>query len=177
MNTLFKLHIKAALAVTVLSTALWLPLAAQAQDSPGTTGHTPGMHMQMESQMHHQAMHIPIHAGGCRHSIEKSAHLPDAGNGRTGPGAGFAETDPANQFITGNTGETWSDEVSNQHILAGFGETDPAAITPLDNLAVSGVSTRRLQITQAGFAETDPAASTSRPGTDAEDRHPVICSC
>jgi len=177
MNTQFKLKYNAALAVSILSTAIWLPLAAQAQGLPETTGHVQGTHMQMDSRSHHQAMHGSMNAGGCRHSNINMEYLPESRHGNSGSPDGFAETDPASQFTLGDAGDFQSAEVGVRQTTAGFAETDPASLTPVVDLAISDVSSGRGQLSRAGFAETDPAVSVSRPGVETQNPHHAICSC
>jgi len=177
MNTQFKLNSKAALAACILSTAAWLPLAAQAQDSPKTTGHMPGTHMQMESWSHHHAMRNPANTGACRHLSENPAYLRESGFGDAGAGAGFAETDPASLFTPGSTGKLnfANANVRVRQIPAGFAETDPARLSPAANLSISMDVPGRMQQTLVGFSETDPAISTYRAGVDVQNRHLAVC--
>jgi len=177
MNTQFILSSKAALAASILSAAAWLPLAAQAQDLPSTTGHMPATHMRMENQSHHHAMHNPANSGACRRTSENPAYLPESGFGGAGAGAGFAETDPASLFTPDSTGSSQF-AVANvriRQIPTGFAETDPAAMTPVASLPVSKQAPGRIRQTLVGFAETDPAASTYRSGVDVKNRQLAVC--
>lgn len=175
MNTQFKLNGKAALAACLLSTAVWLPLAAQAQNSPITTGHMPATHTRMEDWSHHHAMHSLTNTGACRHPGKSPAYLPESGFGNAGAGAGFAETDPASQFIPGHPGDMRSADAQVPSTPVGFAETDPASVKPLADLAISRGVQGRMRQTLVGFAETNPAASTYRPAVDMQNRHLAVC--
>jgi len=177
MNTQFKLNSIAALAACILSTAAWLPLAAQAQDLPNTAGHMSSTHMRMENWSHHHAMHSLANTGACRHSSENQAYLPESGLGNAGAGAGFAETDPTSLFTPDNTGSSHFADANArvQLISAGFAETDPAALSPVAGLSISIDVPGRIEQTLVGFAETNPATSTYRTGVDMQNRHLVVC--
>lgn len=174
MNTQFKINRKAALAACILSTAIWLPLAAQAQDSAAATGQMPGKHMRMEDRSHQHAMHGSPNAGHCSLLSGNLANRPESGYGNSGFGAGFAETDPARWFNPDNTGARWPTSTQESQRPTGFAETDPAALTPMAGPPASRF-VGQMQQAPVGFAESDPAAAEYRPGADTQNRNLAVC--
>lgn len=175
MNTKFKISRQAVLTISVLLTAMWLPLTTFAQDFSKTGDLTQGTNTLAETCAHCQTKHHSHDLRDCHHLHGASAFSTGFGDWVSEETVGFAETDPAvQQFEEVVVGTQISSHLVQQ-ISVGFSETDPAINQPLESVTVLSASNSPAQQVSVGFSETDPAINTHRSIVELRSQHLVNC--
>ena len=175
MNTKFKISRQVVLTISVLLTAMWLPLTTFAQDFSKTGDLTQGTTTLAETCAHCQTKHHSHDLRDCHHSHDTLAFLPGSGYWVSEETVGFAETDPT---VQQSEDVVAVPQVSNhlvQQISVGFSETDPASNQFPEPVTVLLASNSLAQRVFVGFSETDPAANLYRSIGELRSQHLVDC--
>jgi len=126
MNTKFKISRQVVLTISVLLTAMWLPLTTFAQDFSKTGNLTQGTNTLAETCAHCQAKHHSHDLSDCHHLHDALTFLPGSGYWVSEETVGFAETDPTVQQSEDVVTVSQGSNHLVQQISVGFSETDPA---------------------------------------------------
>lgn len=175
MNTKFKISRQAVLTISVLLTAMWLPLTTFAQDFSKTGNLSQSTNTLAETCAHCQAKHHSHDLSDCHHSHDASAFSTGFGDWVSEDTVGFAETDPTVQQYED---VVVTPQVSNQlvqQISVGFSETDPASNQFPESVTILSVSNSSAQQVSVGFSETDPAINTNQSIGELHSQHLVDC--
>lgn len=175
MNTKFKISRQVVLTISVLLTAMWLPLTTFAQDFSKAGDLTQGTNTLAETCVHCQAKHHSHDLSDCHHSHDASAFSTGFGDWVSEDTVGFAETDPTVQqsedFVTVS-------QVSShlvQQVSVGFSETDPAINQFPGSVTILPGSNSLVHQVSVGFSETDPATNLYQPIGELSSQHLVGC--
>lgn len=175
MNTKFKFSRQVVLTISVLLTAMWLPLTTFAQDFSKTGDLTQGTNTLVETCAHCQNKHHSHDLRDCHHSHDALNFLPGFGDWVSEDTVGFAETDPTVQ----QSGNIVAGQQRSNHLLqqvsVGFSETDPASKQSLDAVTILLASNRPAQHVSFGFSETDPAVNLHWSMEELRSQHLVDC--
>jgi len=172
MNTYFKINRQVVLTISVLLTAMWLPLTTFAQDFSKAGNLTQGTNTLAETCAHCQAKHHSHDLSDCHHLHDALTFLPGFGDWVNEETVGFAETDPTVQQYEDVVAIP---QVSNhlvQQISVGFSETDPANRQLQESVTVLSGSNSPAQRVFVGFSETDPTTNLYRPVGELSSQYP-----
>lgn len=175
MNTRFKINRQVVFTISVLLTAMWLPITTIAQDFSKTGGLNQGTSTSVENCAHCQAKHHSHDLRDCHHSHDALTSLSGSSDWVSEENAGFAESDPSVQQFEDTVAVPQASDHLVQQISVGFAETDPASNQALGALTVLAASNSISRQVSVGFSETDPAINSYRTIGEISSQHLVDC--
>ena len=175
MNTKFKSSRQVVLTISVLLTAMWLPLTTFAQDFSKTGNLTQGTNTLAETCAHCQAKHHSHDLSVCHHLHDALTFLPGSGYWVSEEPVGFAETNPTVQQSEDVVTVSQGSNHLVQQISVGFSETDPASNQFPGSVTILPGSNSLVQQVSVGFSETDPATNLYQPIGELSSQHLVDC--
>ena len=175
MNTKFKISRQVVLTISVLLTAMWLPLTTFAEDFSKTGDLTQGTNALAETCAHCQTKHHSHDLRDCHHLHGASAFSTGFGDWVSEDTVGFAETDPTVQQYEDVVVAPQASNHLVQQVLVGFSETDPASNQFPGSVTKLLGSNSPAQQVSIGFSETDPAINTNQPIGALHSQHLVDC--
>lgn len=159
MNTKFKIYRQVVLTVSVLLTAMWLPLSTFAQDFSKAGDPTQDTNTRAENCAYCQTKQHSHDLLDCQHAHDTLTFSPGPDHWVSEEIVGFAETDPAIQQSENVVAVPQVSKHLVQQVSAGFAETDPVRNRSSESVTALSVSNSPAQQVSVGFAETDPAVT------------------
>ena len=177
MNTKFKISRQIVITISVLLTAMRLPLTTFAQDFSKTGDLTQGANTLAENCAHCQTKHHFHDLGGCHHSHNAGTFSLGFGDWVSDDIVGFAETDPTIQQPGDILAVQQASSLLAQQVSAGFSESDPASNQFPEPLTVLSTSNSPAEQVFVGFSETDPTTNPYRSIGEHSSQHFVDYHC
>lgn len=175
MNTKFKTSRQVVLTISVLLTAMWLPLTTFAQDFQKDGDLAKNAITSADGCAHCQAMHDLQDLQDCQHSHDSLILLQGSNYRAFEDRVGFGETDPADQQSLDTLTVPQTSNNRTEQVYVGFAETDPAYQRSQGDVTILQTSNNWVQQSDVGFGETDPAANLYRSGEEINKRIYVNC--
>ena len=142
MNTKYSFDRRLVLTISVLFTALWLPLTAFAQVLP---------------QSGDLIQSANTRSTDCQRLQDNPAAVAESNSRVREERVGFSETDPTDQQSRDIAAIPQAFNNQVQQIYVGFSEADPADQKSLNAVVVLQPTNHWVQQVSTGFTETDPA--------------------